>query len=112
MTALNQCYCLQLLSACKLAVAPLSCCPGGLPLEPTAGTQTDMHVLMQTAQMGDHFDVLFNRGVLDMHMMVSLDGAERSQAQWSALLATSGFRLDQIVRTRCTFSIIKAIPSD
>lgn len=64
----------------------------------------------QASQLGDYTDALFNRGVLDLHMMVSLDGAERTEVQWRALLSDAGFALERIVRTRCPLSIIQAVP--
>ena len=65
---------------------------------------------LQNVQLGDLSDGLFNRGELDIHMMISLEGAERSEAQWIVMLAAAGFRLDSITRTRCPFSIVKAVP--
>ena len=61
-------------------------------------------------QLGDHTDILFNRGVLDLHMMVSLNGAERTEPQWMAMMLSAGFHVEKIAQTRCHFSIVKAVP--
>jgi hypothetical protein len=44
----------------------------------------------------------------DLNMMHSLAGRERSQAEYRALLAGSGFRLARIVATDSPFAVIEA----
>ena len=41
-------------------------------------------MLLQTAMRSEYFDPLFQRGVLDIHMMACLDGRERTVQQWCA----------------------------
>ena len=48
---------------------------------------------MQNSQVSPAEDRLFQRALLDLHMMVSLNGMERTLPQWHALLQASGFRL-------------------
>ena len=48
---------------------------------------------MQNSQVSPAEDRLFQRPLLDLHMMVSLNGMERTLPQWHALLQASGFKL-------------------
>ena len=66
--------------------------------------------VLQNVQLGVARDLVYYRAVLDLHMMVSLNGAERTTEQHSHLLAQASFRLQSITITRCIFSIITAVP--
>jgi hypothetical protein len=46
----------------------------------------------------------------DMVMLVGVGGTERTEAQYEALLAHSGFRLTRVIPTRYLMSIIEAEP--
>ncbi|MDQ3755344.1 MAG: acetylserotonin O-methyltransferase [Acidobacteriota bacterium] len=50
--------------------------------------------------------------LLDLEMLVSPGGAERTAEEYHALLAAAGFRLTRIIPTPSPFSIIEAISSD
>jgi hypothetical protein len=45
-------------------------------------------VCLQTTLADDFYDPLFQRGLLDVHMMVALHGAERTAPEWCALAPT------------------------
>lgn len=47
---------------------------------------------------------------LDLDMMLFVGGRERTEAQWRALLADTGFRTTQIVPTVSPISVIEAVP--
>lgn len=47
--------------------------------------------------------------VLDLEMLVSPGGIERTAEEYAALLATAGLRLSRIVPTRSPFSIVEAV---
>ncbi len=50
--------------------------------------------------------------LLDLQMLVQTPGGrERTEAEYSTLLATSGLQLARIIPTRCPLSIIEALPS-
>ena len=49
--------------------------------------------------------------VLDLEMLVSLSGQERTEAEYRELLAAAGLRLTQIVATRALSSVIEAVPA-
>ncbi len=49
--------------------------------------------------------------ILDLQMLVSLGGKERTQAEFSQLFTASGFRLTRILPTSSIFSIIEGIPA-
>jgi hypothetical protein len=49
--------------------------------------------------------------IFDMWLMLLLDGKERTQPQYAALLAAAGFRLNRIVPTTSPVSIIEALPA-
>ena len=46
---------------------------------------------------------------LDLEMLTSPGGAERTAEEYGALLAQAGFRLTRIVPTKSPFSIIEAV---
>jgi len=46
----------------------------------------------------------------DMTMMVMTGGRERTQKEFEALFATSGFRLEQAVATRSPFTLLVGSP--
>ena len=54
---------------------------------------------------GDFFGKL-----LDLNMLVSFGGQERTEAEYSDLLTLAGFRLTQVIPTRTPSSIVEAIP--
>ena len=47
---------------------------------------------------------------LDVHMLVMLDGKERTEAEFATLLDEAGFRLNRVVATKCPVSIIEGLP--
>jgi hypothetical protein len=47
----------------------------------------------------------------DLNMMHNLTGRERSEAEYRALLAGSGFRLTRMVATQSPFTVVEARPS-
>jgi len=49
--------------------------------------------------------------VLDMVMMALPGGTERTEAEYSALLAKAGFRLDRVIPTASAASIVEALPA-
>ncbi|MEM9513273.1 MAG: methyltransferase [Actinomycetota bacterium] len=48
--------------------------------------------------------------MLDVIMMTILDGAERTQAEYAALLAAGGFEIDEVVPTQAPTSLVVARP--
>jgi hypothetical protein len=50
--------------------------------------------------------------LLDLEMLVSPGGAERTAREYRALLAAEGFRLTRIVPTRSPFSVVEAVRAD
>jgi hypothetical protein len=48
---------------------------------------------------------------LDLMMLVSAGGKERTQAEWAALLARGGFRLERVTRATATSFVIEALPA-
>ena len=53
-------------------------------------------------------DATGNGGLLDMNMLVMTRGAERTEAQFKALLAQAGFDLLDVIGTRSVSSILRA----
>jgi len=49
--------------------------------------------------------------LLDLEMLVSPGGAERTAEEYRELLASAGFELTRIVPTKSPFSIIEAVKS-
>jgi hypothetical protein len=47
----------------------------------------------------------------DLHMLVLLDGKERSEMEFRALLGSAGFTIDRIVPTNYVMSVIEASPA-
>ena len=50
--------------------------------------------------------------LLDLEMLVSPGGAERTAEEYRELLARAGFKLTRIVPTKSPFSIIEAVKSN
>jgi hypothetical protein len=50
--------------------------------------------------------------LLDLEMLVSPGGAERTEEEYRALLAAAGFKLTRIVPTKTPFSIIEGVRSE
>ena len=48
--------------------------------------------------------------LLDVHMLVITGGRERTAAQYAELLASAGFRVERVVPTETSVSIIEAVP--
>jgi len=48
--------------------------------------------------------------IMDMVMLVFPGGQERTEAEYAALLERSGFRLDRVVPTASTVSVVEAVP--
>jgi hypothetical protein len=48
--------------------------------------------------------------LLDLEMLISPGGVERTEAEYSDLFAAAGFRLNRIVPTPSPYSIIEAVP--
>jgi hypothetical protein len=53
-----------------------------------------------------HFSVM-----LDLEMLVTVGGRERTRAEYANLLRRAGFRLNRVVETVCPVSIIEAVPA-
>ena len=51
-----------------------------------------------------------NGKLLDLQMLVQINGRERTQAEYEQLLKTAGFRLTKVFPTRSPLSIIEAVP--
>jgi hypothetical protein len=49
--------------------------------------------------------------LMDMVMLVFPGGQERTEAEYAALLERSGFRLDRVVATASTVSVVEAVPT-
>ena len=47
---------------------------------------------------------------LDVHMLMMVDGKERTEAEFATLMDEAGFRLNRVVATACTVSIIEGLP--
>jgi hypothetical protein len=47
--------------------------------------------------------------ILDMSMLVSMGGQERTEAEYGSLLSSGGFRLTRVVPTRSAASIVEAM---
>ncbi len=50
--------------------------------------------------------------IMDLEMLVSPGGVERTESEFRTLLATSGFRLNRIVPTKSIVSIVEAVKVD
>lgn len=48
----------------------------------------------------------------DLTMMVHHEGRERSEIEYRSLLASAGFKLVQVIPTKCGRCIIEALPED
>ncbi|EIE23146.1 hypothetical protein COCSUDRAFT_66185 [Coccomyxa subellipsoidea C-169] len=69
-------------------------------------------LLIVETTIGEEFaDPLFQRALLDVHMMVALNGAERTVAQWKQMLGEAGFTFARHIPTRSVFSIVEALPA-
>lgn len=49
--------------------------------------------------------------LMDLNMLVMLPGRERTQAEYTALLADAGLRLERLVETHSPFQILEAVPA-
>jgi hypothetical protein len=49
--------------------------------------------------------------LLDVNMLVMTGGRERAEDEYRALLAASGFRLDQVLPAHSSTSIVEASPA-
>jgi hypothetical protein len=52
----------------------------------------------------------FSGKLIDLHMLVTLGGCERTAAEYQALFEAAGFSLGKIIPTRSNVSIIEGIP--
>ena len=48
--------------------------------------------------------------MLDVHMMVTTGGRERTEAEYRALLEAAGFRVTNVVPTQSTMSVLECVP--
>ena len=53
----------------------------------------------------------FSGKLIDLHMLVTLGGRERTAAEYQSLLEASGFSLNKIIPTRSNVSIIEGVKS-
>jgi hypothetical protein len=53
-----------------------------------------------------HFSIM-----LDLEMLVTVGGRERTRAEYANLLSRAGFRLDRVIETVTPVSIIEAVPA-
>jgi SAM-dependent methyltransferase len=49
--------------------------------------------------------------LMDVHMMIMTGGRERTEAEWRALLESTGFRLTRVVPTDSGISVIESAPA-
>ena len=52
-------------------------------------------LLLQNSQVSPVEDSMFLRALNDLHMMVQLDGAERTLSQWRTMLHATGFKISR-----------------
>ncbi|BDA50265.1 3'-hydroxy-N-methyl-(S)-coclaurine 4'-O-methyltransferase [Coccomyxa sp. Obi] len=72
----------------------------------------DARLLIVETTLGKEFsDPLFQRALLDVHMMVVHNGAERTVTEWKGLLNAAGFSFGSHIPTRGVFSIVEAFPT-
>jgi hypothetical protein len=48
--------------------------------------------------------------MLDVHMMATTGGRERTEAEYRALLDTAGFRVTKVVPTQSEMSVVECVP--
>ena len=48
---------------------------------------------------------------LDLHMMVAIDGRERTESEYRRLFANHGFRLTRVVPTMTEISVVEGVPA-
>ncbi|BDA50119.1 Acetylserotonin O-methyltransferase [Coccomyxa sp. Obi] len=75
------------------------------------GTANAKLLIIETTIGDEFFDPLFQRAIFDVHMMVALNGVERTVTQWTDLLRTAGFSFVRNIQTRSVFTIVEAIPA-
>ena len=49
--------------------------------------------------------------LIDIEMLVFLQGKERTEPEWRALLSGAGFRLNRIIETKSPLNLIEALPA-
>jgi hypothetical protein len=49
--------------------------------------------------------------MLDIVMLVAPGGQERTAAEYASLLAKAGFRLERVVATQSSVSVVEAFPA-
>jgi hypothetical protein len=54
-------------------------------------------------------DPVFQRGVMDLHMMCALGAKERTAEEWAGLVGQAGFKLKAVVPTRGLFSVMECV---
>ncbi len=54
-------------------------------------------------------DPVFQRGIMDLHMMCALQAKERTAEEWAGLVGQAGFRLKAVVPTRGLFSVMECV---
>ncbi|EIE20123.1 S-adenosyl-L-methionine-dependent methyltransferase [Coccomyxa subellipsoidea C-169] len=59
----------------------------------------------------EFLDPLFRRALLDLHMMVVHDSAERTVPEWKDILQKASFSFGRHIPTRSVFSIVEAFPA-
>ncbi len=48
---------------------------------------------------------------MDINMLVMLGGRERTEAEFRGLLAGAGFRLERVIETHSSFTVLEAVPA-
>ncbi|EIE23271.1 S-adenosyl-L-methionine-dependent methyltransferase [Coccomyxa subellipsoidea C-169] len=72
----------------------------------------DARLLIVETTLGAEFsDPLFQRALLDVHMMVVHNGAERTVSEWKDILQKANFSFGRHIPTRGVFSIVEAFPA-
>ena len=52
-------------------------------------------------------DPVFQRGIMDLHMMCALQAKERTAEDWASLVGSAGYKLKGIIPTRGLFSVME-----
>jgi hypothetical protein len=54
-------------------------------------------------------DPVFQRGIMDLHMMSALHAKERTAEEWASMVGQAGFKLKGVVPTRGLFSVMECV---
>ena len=68
------------------------------------------YFLLQNVLQNNAADQAFGTHLLDIHLMASCNGAQRSVQQFQLLLKKAGFHLKKLTPTRSPFCIVEGLP--